>query len=144
MMPLSKALTLSALLAVTGAAAAAPGEVVVYTTVDDIFARPIAEKFTASTGIAVKLLPHTEETKRQGLLNRAIAEKNRPQADVFWNGDPIRAEILKVRGVSARYRSPNAEDLPAEYSDPDGYWTGFSSRVRVILYNTSRIPQQNT
>jgi iron(III) transport system substrate-binding protein len=139
MMPLSRALTLAGLLAASGAAAAAPGEVVVYATVDDVFARPVAERFTASTGIAVKLVPDTEETKSTGLLNRAIAEKSRPQADVFWSGDPIRAEILKLRGVSTSYRSPNAEGLPADYSDPDGYWTGFSSRVRVILYNTSRL-----
>jgi iron(III) transport system substrate-binding protein len=143
MMPLSKTLTLAVLLTVTGAAAAAPGELVVYATVDDVFARPIAEQFAAAIGIAVKLVPDTEETKSTGLLNRAIAEKNRPQADVFWSGDPIRAEILKLRGVSASYRSPNAEGLPAEYSDPDGYWTGFSSRVRVILYNTSRIREGN-
>jgi iron(III) transport system substrate-binding protein len=143
MMPLSRAVILVALLAASGAAGAAPGEVVVYATVDDVFARPIAERFTASTGIAVKLVPDTEETKSTGLLNRAIAEKNRPQADVFWNGDPIRAEILKLRGVSARYRSPNVEGLPAEYSDPDGYWTGFSSRVRVILYNINLVQPGN-
>jgi iron(III) transport system substrate-binding protein len=114
MMPLSKTLTLAVLLTVTGAAAAAPGELVVYATVDDVFARPIAEQFAAAIGIAVKLVPDTEETKSTGLLNRAIAEKNRPQADVFWSGDPIRAEILKLRGVSASYRSPNAEGLPMD------------------------------
>jgi iron(III) transport system substrate-binding protein len=138
MIPLSKALTLVILLAASGTAAA-QGEVVVYTTVDDIFARPVAEQFTASTGITVKLVPDTEETKSTGLLNRAIAEKNRPQADVFWNGDPVRAEILKLRGVSARYRSPNALGLPEEHADSEGYWTGFSSRIRVILYNTEKI-----
>ena len=143
MLPPSKALSLLILLATSGVAAAAQGEVVVYATVDDIFARPIAEQFTASTGITVKLVPDTEETKSTGLLNRAIAEKNRPQADVFWNGDPIRAEILKLRGVSARYRSPNAAGLPAEYSDPEGYWTGFSARIRVILYNTKMIREEN-
>ena len=142
MIPLSKALTLVILLAAPGVAAA-QGEVVVYASVDDIFARPIAEQFTASTGITVKLVPDTEETKSTGLLNRAIAEKNRPQADVFWNGDPVRAEILKLRGVSVRYRSPNAEGLPAEHADTEGYWTGFSSRIRVILYNTEKISWRN-
>ena len=72
--------------------------VVVYTSVDDVFARPIAEKFTAQTGIRVKLVPDTEETKSTGLLNRLIAERNRPVADVFWSGDPMRAAVLKARG----------------------------------------------
>jgi iron(III) transport system substrate-binding protein len=132
------------LLATSGATAApAQREVVVYTSVDDIFARPIAEQFTRSTGIQVKLVPDTEETKSTGLLNRAIMEKNRPQADVFWNGDPVRAEILKLKGVSAAYRSPNAEGLPPEFSDSEGYWTGFSARTRVILYNTKMIRQDH-
>src|SRR5712691_9923213 len=60
--------------------------VVVYTSVDDVFARPIAEQFEKETGIKVNLVPDTEETKSTGLLNRLIAEKGRPQADVFWSG----------------------------------------------------------
>ena len=48
---------------------------VVYTSVDDVFARPIAEKFQKVTGIEVKLVPDTEETKSTGLLNRLIAKR---------------------------------------------------------------------
>ncbi len=112
-------------------------EVVVYTSVDDVFARPIAEKFEREKGIRVRLVPDTEETKSTGLLNRLIAEKERPQADVFWSGDPVRAAILKSKGLSAPYRSREAADLPARFSDAGGHWTGFSSRARVLLYNKS-------
>jgi iron(III) transport system substrate-binding protein len=128
-------------ISITTGATGAPREVVVYTSVDDVFARPIAEQFTKKTGIFVKLVPDTEETKSTGLLNRLIAEKKRPRADVFWSGDPVRAAILKNKGVSAAYHSPQAQGLPKIYSDPDGYWTGFSSRARVILYNTNLIPK---
>ncbi len=114
--------------------------VVVYTSVDDVFARPICEQFEQETGIKVLLVPDTEETKSTGLLNRLIAEEQRPQADVFWSGDPVRAAILKSKGVSAVYRSPRAEGMPAEYSDPEGHWTGFSARARVLLYNTDLVP----
>src|SRR5262249_17309612 len=108
---LSRTIALLVLAAACGPtqAAAQGGQVAVYHSVDHVCARPIAEQLTKKTGIQVRLVPDTEETKSTGLLNRAIAEKNRPQADVFWNGDPVRAEILKLRGVSARYRSPNAE-----------------------------------
>ena len=51
-----------------------PQEVVVYTSVDDVFARPIAERFERETGIRVRLVPDTEETKSTGLVNRLIAE----------------------------------------------------------------------
>lgn len=110
-------------------------EVVVYTSVDDVFARPMAEQFEKETGIKVRLVTDTEETKSTGLLNRLIAEKGRPQGDVFWSGDPVRAAILKAQGVSAPYRSPQAQGLPERYSDPEGHWTGFSARARVLIYN---------
>lgn len=127
------------LVALSSCRQSAAPEVVVYSSVDEIFATPVAERFEAKTGIAVRLVPDTEETKSTGLLNRLIAEKNRPQADVFWSGDPLRAEILKEKGVSTRYRSPNAKGLPERFSDPDGYWTGFSARARVIVYNRDRV-----
>ncbi len=119
---------------------ATPQQVVVYTSVDDIFARPVAERFERETGIKVLLVPDTEETKSTGLLNRLIAEKNRPQADVFWSGDPVRAAILKARDVSTPYRSPQAQALPKQFSDPDGHGTGFSARARVLIYNRNLIP----
>jgi iron(III) transport system substrate-binding protein len=114
--------------------------VVVYTSVDDVFARPICEQFEKETGIKVKLVPDTEETKSTGLLNRLIAEKARPQADVFWSGDPVRAAVLKSKGVSAAHHSKAADGLPKQFSDPEGHWTGFSARARVILYNKDLVP----
>jgi iron(III) transport system substrate-binding protein len=116
------------------------GQVVVYSSVDEVFARPIAERFQAETGIQVQLVPDTEETKSTGLLNRLIAEKARPQADVFWSGDPVRAAILKSKGVSEAYFSPQAQGLPALYSDPEGHWAAFSARARVLIYNKDLVP----
>jgi iron(III) transport system substrate-binding protein len=123
-----------------GCARQAVPEVVVYTSVDDVFARPICERFQEETGIRVQLVPDTEETKSTGLVNRLIAEKARPQADVFWSGDPVRAAILKGKGISTPYRSPEADHLPARFSDPEGHWTGFSSRARVLIYSTKLVP----
>ena len=112
-----------------------PGQVVVYSSVDEVFARPIAQRFEKDTGIQVQLVPDTEETKSTGLLNRLMAERERPQADVFWSGDPVRAAILKSKDISTPYKSPEAKGLPTLYSDPEGHWTGFSARARVLIYN---------
>lgn len=116
-------------------------KVIVYTSVDEVFARPVAERFQRATGIQVELVPDTEETKSASLLNRLIAEKERPRADVFWSGDPIRAAILQTKGVSASYRSPQAEGIPPEFSHPESHWTGFSARVRVLIYNRNLVPK---
>jgi iron(III) transport system substrate-binding protein len=72
-------------------------------------------------------------------LNRLIAEQSRPQADVFWSGDPMRVAVLERRGITAPYRSAAAAGLPPMYSDPDAHWTGFSARARVLVYNRERV-----
>lgn len=118
-------------------AARAAGEVVVYPSVDDVFARPVGRRFKRETGIRGRLVPDIEETRSTGLLNRLIAERKRPVADVFWSGDPVRTAILRQRGVSEPYRSPEADGLPAAYSDPDGHWTGFSARAGAALQHWS-------
>ncbi len=110
-------------------------EVVVYVSEDQVFSEPILKDFERDTGIHVRAVYDTEEAKSTGAMNRLLAEKNNPQADVYWANEPIRAEVLKQRGVSAPYKSPNAAGIPARFKDPDGYWTGFSARARVLVVN---------
>ena len=109
--------------------------VVVYSSVDEEFARPLAEQFEKETGIEVKLVSDTEKAKSSGLLNRLLEEKERPQCDVFLSEDPVRSAVLKKKGLSAPYQSPAAKGLRPEFSDPDHHWTGMSARVRVLLVN---------
>jgi iron(III) transport system substrate-binding protein len=118
--------------------------VVVYTSVDDVFARPVCEQFQEQTGIEVKLVPDTEETKSTGLLNRLIAEKNRPQADVFWSGDPVRAAVLKAKGISLPYKPANPADPAGRFSDSAGHWSALSARARVLIVNTNLVPAAET
>lgn len=108
-------------------------EVVVYVSEDRVFSEPILRDFERDTGIKVKAVYDTEETKSTGAMNRLIAEKNNPQADVYWANEPIRAIVLKRRGISAPYFSPNAEGIPSNFKSPQGYWTGFSARARVLI-----------
>jgi iron(III) transport system substrate-binding protein len=129
-------LALVALLSTAAGCGSKAPEVVVYTAVDEDFSRPIAEAFEKETGVKVRLVTDTEETKSTGLVNRLLAENARPQADVFWSGDPVRAALLKKHGVAAAYQSPSAKGLPPESSDPEHSWTGFSARARILLVNT--------
>jgi len=109
--------------------------VVVYVSEDQVFSEPVLKAFETETGIKVKAVYDTEESKSTGAMNRLIAEKNNPQADVYWANEPIRAEVLKQRGISASYFSPNAKGIPKNFKDPKGYWTGFSARARVFVVN---------
>jgi iron(III) transport system substrate-binding protein len=114
----------------------APGTtntVVVYVSHDQVFSEPILKDFERDTGIKVKAVYDTEETKSAGVMNRLIAEKGNPQADVYWANEPIRAEVLRRQGVSAPYRSSSAEGIPDEFRNPEGHWTGFSARARILI-----------
>jgi len=109
--------------------------VTVYVSEDQVFSEPILKDFEKETGIKVKAVYDTEETKSTGAMNRLIAEKDNPRADVYWANEPIRAEVLKQKGISAPYDSPIAKDIPAVFKDPDAYWIGFSARARVLVVN---------
>jgi iron(III) transport system substrate-binding protein len=140
---------LAALLAIapTGSSACGSSEptpnedrvVTAYVSTDRVFSEPVLREYERRSGVKVNAVYDTEETKSTGLANRLIAEKPRPQADVFWSNEPVRTLVLKGRGVLAPYRSPGAEGIPAVLVDPDGYWTGFSARMRVIAYNTKLV-----
>jgi len=113
--------------------------VTVYVSTDRVFSEPVLQEYERRSGVTVNAVYDTEETKSTGLANRLLAEKARPQADVFWSNEPVRTLVLKSRDVLASYRSPSAEGIPAALLDPDGYWTGFSARIRVIAYNTKTV-----
>ena len=107
--------------------------VVVYVSEDQVFSEPILKDFERDTGVGVRAVYDMEETKSAGVMNRLIAEKANPQADVYWANEPIRAELLRQRSVSVAYRSPSAEGIPDQFRDPHGYWTGFSARARMLI-----------
>jgi iron(III) transport system substrate-binding protein len=112
--------------------------VVVYVSHDQVFSEPILKDFERDTRIAVRAIYDTEETKSAGLMNRLLAEKNNPQADVYWANEPIRADVLRQQDVAAPYRSANAEGIAAQFRDPKDYWTGFSARARMLIFDRGR------
>lgn len=133
-----------ALVAAIGCRSPAPPQeadrtVTVYVSTDRVFSEPILREYEKQSGVKVNAVYDTEETKSTGLANRLLAEKARPQADVFWSNEPVRTLVLKTRDVLASYRSPNAKGIPEALVDPEGFWTGFSARMRVIAYNTNAV-----
>jgi iron(III) transport system substrate-binding protein len=122
--------------AVWAACDAPRSEVVVYTSEDQVFSEPILRDFEEESGISVRAVYDTEEAKGTGVMNRLLSEKDNPQADVYWANEPIRAVLLAQEGVAAPYVSPQAMGIPERFKDPEGYWTGFSARARVLMVRT--------
>ena len=114
--------------------------VIVYTSVDQVYSEPVFRDFENRTGIKVLAVYDVEATKTTGLVNRLIAERSDPQADVFWSGEFGQTILLKNESILQYYNSPSAENIPAQFHDPDGYWTGFGGRARVFIVNTNKLP----
>ncbi len=119
-------------------------KVVIYTSADQPFAEPVLTAYKEKSGVDVRMVFDTEETKTTGLVNRLQAEARNPQADVFWCSDPARGIAITRLGLAQPYVSPNAGAIPPTFKDSEQLWTGFAARARVIIANTDLVPEAET
>ena len=117
--------------------------VVVYCSVDTAFAEPILAEFEKRTGITVHRIFDTEAGKTTGLVNKLLAERSAPRADVWWSGEIFGTLQLASRGVLAEYRPSTAQDVPSRYRDPNGKWTAVGLRGRVLAYDPKRMKKED-
>lgn len=97
--------------------------VIVYCAQDQVFAEPLLAEFTRQTGIKARAVFDNEAVKTVGLANRLLAEKDRPQCDVFWGNEELRTRQLAAQGV---FRATNG-------------FTTFGFRSRRIVINTNKV-----
>jgi len=112
--------------------------VVVYCSVDIAFAEPILADFERRTGITVHRQFDTEAGKTWGLVNKLVAERKAPRADVWWSSEIFGTMHLAAAGVLTPYDPDTADDIPEQYRDPAGLWTAFGLRGRVLAYDPKR------
>lgn len=115
----------------------ADARVVIYCSVDSAFAEPILRAFEQRTGIDVHYIFDTEAGKTTGLVNKLIAERDRPRADVWWSSEIFGTMQLAARGVLEPYAPAGADDIPPAYRSPDLLWTAVGLRGRVLAYDPS-------
>lgn len=126
---------LTALVAASCARSDDDSRVVVYSSVDRVFAEPVLKRASEVLGIEVVGVYDTEEAKGTGLVARIVAKKDDPDGDLFWSGDPARAEQVKLAGATTPLPDSLAGRVAPEYRDGDSHWIGFSARMRVLLVN---------
>lgn len=115
------------------------GEVVVYCSVDQDFARGILADFEKQTHVRVRARYDEEARKTTGLVQRLRAEKAAPLADVFWSSEIFQTIRLADEGILAACDADAAKGRPAQFADPNGRWHAFALRMRVIAYDTRRV-----
>jgi iron(III) transport system substrate-binding protein len=116
------------------------GKLTVYCAHDAVFAEEVLRDFEKRTGTPVVIKYDTEATKSLGLAEQIIREGDQPRGDVFWNNELLGTVDLAERGLLEPYMGAGWKRMPAAFRDPEGRWTGFAARVRVVIRNTSLAP----
>ena len=115
-------------------------DVTLYVALDQEHSGQLIDRFEACSGLRVRVRFDTEASKTVGLVSAIIEESQRPRCDVFWNNELAHTVRLAQKGHLAKYISPSAAQIPARFKDPDGYWTGFAARARILIVNKDQIP----
>ncbi len=111
-------------------------EVNVYSARKEALIRPLLDRFSRATGIAVNLVTG----KADALLSRLQHEGRNSPADLFITVDVGRLSRAKTAGVLQPVFDPELlQTVPARYRDPENYWFGLSVRARTIIYAKERI-----
>ncbi|MCA8953208.1 MAG: extracellular solute-binding protein [Planctomycetes bacterium] len=109
---------------------------------DQEFSEPLLNRFGTELGIPVRQLHDTEASKTVGHVSAIRTEAEAPRCDVFWNNELANTVALAQQGLLAPYESPAAADIPARWKDPQGRWTAFAARARILIVNTELLPEK--
>ena len=127
-------LTLAAL-ALTTALPAWADEVNVYSHRQPELIQPLADAFTAETGIAVNIA-----FVDKGMAERLQAEGDRSPADLVLTVDIARLKQIVDAGVIQAVDSPVlAANIPATLRDPGNQWFGLTTRARIVYASKDRV-----
>ncbi|MEB5479214.1 ABC transporter substrate-binding protein [Shouchella clausii] len=108
------------------------GTLTVYVGFQEDHAVAAIDQFTEDTGIEVNMV----RMSAGEILAKVRAERSNPQADIWYGGPADTFVAAQKDGLLTPYKSPEAEVIPAEYKDEEGYWTGVY--VGVIGFATNQ------
>jgi iron(III) transport system substrate-binding protein len=120
----------------TTGAAAAGGEVNIYSARQEVLIKPLLDRFTVRTGIRVNLVAGTADALVQRLRREGV---NSP-ADILLTVDAGNLNRAREMELFQPIRSEELENaVPAAYRDPQGHWFGLSMRARPIMVARDRV-----
>lgn len=109
-------------------------ELHIYSIIHDEETEALTKLFTEKTGIPVTYLRATTGE----LVNRVIAEKNAPKADILLGGASSYHIQADKAGALESYASPLAAKVPAYARSENNTWTGFCVLTLGIGINQTR------
>ena len=121
------------------AAAAKEGKVVWYTAVDVKVAEAVAKVFRADyPNIAIEV----ERSGSERVFQRVNQEyqANIKNVDVVNSSDASHFIFWKQQKWLAPHTPPDVQRYPAQFKDPEGYFSVWRATLSVMGYNTSLVP----
>ena len=110
-------------------------EVNVYSHRQPELIQPLADAFTAETGIDVNIA-----FVDKGMAERLVAEGSRSPADLVLTVDIARLAQIVDAGVTQPVESAVLEaNIPANLRDPGNQWFGLTSRARIVYASKDRV-----
>jgi len=110
-------------------------ELNVYASMPEKYASQVLEQFTKETGIKVNFL----RLSSGEVLSRLQAEKS----NVLLGGPADYLEVAKNEGLTAPYKPKGSDFIPAEFKDPQNYWTGIGIMPLTFITNNNFLKKNN-
>jgi iron(III) transport system substrate-binding protein len=96
------------------------------------------DRFTERTGIRVRVVSASADE----LIARLEREGPASPADILVTVDAGRLHRAKVRGLLQPIRSEILEEsVPRHLRDPEGFWYGLTTRIRIVAYAVDRVEE---
>ncbi len=115
------------------AAASEPNDrkITVYSGRNEALVKPLLDKFTQRTGIAVQ----ARYGSTAQMAAQLVEEADRSPAEVFLAQDAGGLGAVNKKGMFAPLPAEVTAKVPATYRAKDGSWVGVTARSRVLVYN---------
>lgn len=120
----------------TGFAAAADKELVIYTARKEHLIKDLFEKYEKEQDVKIKYITG----KAAVLLQRILSEGSGTNADILLTVDAGNLWHAAQKDILIAIDSKTlTENIPSHYRDPQNKWFGLSVRARTLVFNTNKV-----
>jgi iron(III) transport system substrate-binding protein len=74
---------------------------------------------------------------------RMLAERDNPQADCIWGWAVTNMSEFIPKGMLVPYKPKDWDKIPANFKDPNGYWTAVDLYAAALVPNTKVLEAKN-
>ncbi|WP_339182403.1 ABC transporter substrate-binding protein [Oceanobacillus sp. FSL W7-1293] len=115
------------------------GTLTVYVGFQEDHALAAIDRFQQDTGIGVDMV----RMSAGEILAKIRAERDNPQADIWYGGPADTFEAAKMEDLLHAYDSLVAADITEGYKDPEHYWTGIYEGAIGFATNQNFLDENN-